>query len=225
MATAVVALLGITGGLNISDEYLDVLFTALIIELVAAVIGLFKSTDWFGQSNLNTIKEIEGDWWQLILKEGEKAIGFVHIFYVESEQQVKLEGQAFTDEGLRWARFWSVAAALNSTQDDLYYFWQGDHAQSDEDFSGIGLIRFTLSDDLKKVYSGTGWFTKGDIFRADVTERKKVEYRRASAVESETMKVGNPDLQQQLVSKVRSKWPSACHQSSMEELSKELLHS
>jgi len=224
VATAAIAILGITGSLTINQEYLDVLFTALVIELVAAVIGLFKSTTWFGLNKLVEVEEIEGDWWQMIHKPGENAIGLLTISYTKEEQQIKLKGRAFTEKGSSWARFWSISAAFNAATDELYYFWQGDESQSDEEFSGVGLVRFTKSaGDSAKLDSGTGWFTRGNIFRAEVTERKKVRYRRATEMESEVMGKGNLDLQQRLVAYVRSNWPSRCRQTTMEELKEELL--
>jgi hypothetical protein len=46
-ATAWVTLLGVTQRIRIERRYLNVLFTALLIELAGAVIGLFKTTDFF----------------------------------------------------------------------------------------------------------------------------------------------------------------------------------
>ena len=67
VATSLVTLLGVIGWITIDSQYLKVLFGALIIELVAAVIGLFKATDWFGgPGTLPTYSLIEGNWWQLI---------------------------------------------------------------------------------------------------------------------------------------------------------------
>ncbi|SMO58473.1 hypothetical protein [Fodinibius sediminis] len=223
IATAAVALLGITGVLTINETYLDTLFKALIIELVAAVIGLFVSTNWFGKNRLEAFEEVEGAWWQMIRKPGENAMGFLNISFTKEEQQIKLEGRAFTEQGASWARFWSISAAFNADTDELYYFWQGDEFQSDEDFSGVGFIRFTQStDSTGKFGSATGWFTRGDLFRAEVTERKKVIYRRAADIEAEAMEDGSAALQQQLVAHVRTHWPSRCSQTSVDELKDEL---
>jgi len=46
-ATALLTLLGITEVIFINELYLNGLFGALIIELVGAVIGLFKTTNFF----------------------------------------------------------------------------------------------------------------------------------------------------------------------------------
>ncbi len=50
LATAAVTLLGITKKIDIHREYLKPLFSALILELVAAIILLFGKTDFFGPS-------------------------------------------------------------------------------------------------------------------------------------------------------------------------------
>ncbi|MGD0020226.1 MAG: hypothetical protein ABSD62_13315 [Candidatus Limnocylindrales bacterium] len=47
VATAAVTLLGITGVVAIGDFYLKGLFSALLLELVGAVIGLYKATPFF----------------------------------------------------------------------------------------------------------------------------------------------------------------------------------
>ncbi len=52
--TAVITLLGITGILkSIKERYLNVLFTSLILEVVAAVLILFKSTDFTAENQAN----------------------------------------------------------------------------------------------------------------------------------------------------------------------------
>jgi hypothetical protein len=45
--SAAITLLGITNVLKIRDKYLNALFTALILEVVAVVLFLFKNTDYF----------------------------------------------------------------------------------------------------------------------------------------------------------------------------------
>jgi len=50
VATAVVALLGITKRVNIDDKYLTPLFLSLILEVAGAIILLFGAADFFGIS-------------------------------------------------------------------------------------------------------------------------------------------------------------------------------
>lgn len=53
--TAIITLLGITGVIKtIKDKYLNALFTALILEVVAAVIGVFKGMDMQQMQNIPT---------------------------------------------------------------------------------------------------------------------------------------------------------------------------
>lgn len=59
--TAIITLLGITGVLkSIKERYLNVLFTSLILEVVAAVLILFKSTDFTSGANYSSLFEKAG---------------------------------------------------------------------------------------------------------------------------------------------------------------------
>lgn len=181
IATAILTLLGISGVVAIEERFLQVLFTILVVELVAAVIGLFKATDWFGGERGS--KPFEGGWWQLVRADADaNVMAFLHLDYSEERQQLLLEGRAFTAEGESHSRFWSVSASLNASTGELHYFWTGDHEESDEDFSGVGYIRFASPD------SAVGWFTAGNLDDLRVTARRKVEYWRASDAESTTMR-------------------------------------
>ena len=53
VATAILTLLGISKKIEIEDKYLNGLYKALLLELVAAVLFLFASTDFFNQSGNN----------------------------------------------------------------------------------------------------------------------------------------------------------------------------
>lgn len=173
------------------------------------MIGLFRTTNWFGTSRASgTEEQLVGVWWELLRHGGDNALGLIKISYAEQEQQIKLNGSAFTAEGAVHARFWSSAVALNAAKLHLHYFWQGDENQSDENFSGVGYIRFTRSAEDRQVDRGTGWFTTGDIDRANVTDKKKVEFRRASEEESHVMSSTDRQAIQRLVSSVYSRWAS-----------------
>lgn len=51
--TAIITILGITGVIKtIHKKYLNALFTALIIEVIGAVIGVFKSADFFQEGKI-----------------------------------------------------------------------------------------------------------------------------------------------------------------------------
>jgi hypothetical protein len=67
LTTAAVTLLGVTGVVNVDPDYLNPLFTLLIVEVIAAVITLFKTTDWFGsEGSTAAVNQITGDWWQML---------------------------------------------------------------------------------------------------------------------------------------------------------------
>lgn len=188
VATATITILGVAGIISIDDKYLTPLFTALLIELVAAVIGLFKATDWFGRSSLSdSVNVVAGDWWQFVRSGGQNAFAFVRIGFSDTEQQLSLEGDAFDADGNKHGRFWSISASLNAATLDLHYFWKGDHERSDEDYSGVGYVRFDQPASSKRPARGTGWFTAGNIDLVRVTARRKVEMRRATDDESRIM--------------------------------------
>lgn len=206
VATAVITLLGVINVVAIDDKYLNALFGVLIVELAASVVGLFKATDWFGQNEESAVADIGGDWWQFLRQGEEHGLSHVHISFSESEKQVKLNGRAFTTDAGNYAQFWSVAASLNAAKLEFYYFWQGDHNQSDDDFSGVGFIRFSRQG--KGIpQTATGWFTKGDIFRASVTEKKKAEYRRLTEAELRVMASdGDAVRREELLRSVYNDW-------------------
>ena len=60
-ATAVVTLLGITKRLSIEEKYLKPLFTALILEVVGAVIVLFVAADFFGHTAEEFIERLPSE--------------------------------------------------------------------------------------------------------------------------------------------------------------------
>lgn len=205
LATAAITLLGLVGWLEIKPGYLDVLFTSLIVELVAVVIALFKATDWFGTSRVTSI---EGSWWQLIRHDRLNAISLVQIKYSEDEQQFVLEGEAYTAEGKPHSSWWSTGAALNSATLELRYFWKGDEEVEEKDFSGVGFYRFHRPGEDRNPDRADGWHTTGDIDRLDVTGKIKAELRRLSEDEARTVTAKDTSREEKgrLASEVFSGW-------------------
>jgi len=208
VATAVLTLMGLIGKVSIAEQYLKPLFTTLIIQLVAVVIGLFKMTDWFGTEWEPWVGELViGEWWQYVRLGEENVLAFLEISHSKKEQMLKFKGRAFTSEGDFHSIFWSSAVSMNAATLELHYFWAGDHTHEDDDFSGVGYIRFTNTKESKVADEGTGWFTRGDLDRVDVVDRKKAEYRRAKAEESQVMRSGNDSqASKDLVASVYSQW-------------------
>ena len=208
LATATVTLLGLTKIVTIEGQYLAPLSSALVLQLVAAVIGLFRVTNWFGPNEDSWVgNRVVGNWWQLVRHGNDNLIAFVEIHYSEKERLLKLEGRAFTPTGAPHSMFWSTSAALNVATLDMHYFWVGTHRKASDDHSGVGYIRFTVSDNSENADGGTGWFTTGDVERALVTDRKKVEYRRASQEEAHAFSTfGEAENIQKLVASIYSGW-------------------
>jgi hypothetical protein len=180
LATAALTLLGIAGVVAIPERFLQVLFTALVVELVAAVISLFKATDWFGDERGS--KAAEGGWWQLARAEAdENMVAFFHIAWSKEEQQLRVDGWAFTADGEEHSRFWSEAAAYNASTRELHYLWQGDRERTDDDFSGLGYIRFATDT------TADGWYHTGNVEQLRLLPRRKVDYVRAPEADRKTM--------------------------------------
>lgn len=199
LATAILTLLGISGIVSIDDRFLQVLFTALVVELVAAVVGLFKATDWFGGERGS--KAVEGGWWQIARADADSNVmAFVHLKYSEERQQLVVEGHSFTAAGEDHSRFWSISAGFDASTSELHYLWKGDRERSDEDFSGVGYVRFATET------SAVGWFTSGNLDDLVLTARRKVEYWRASPADTRTMLDRNdPESRRRLAAAVYAK--------------------
>lgn len=188
LATAAITLLGVVGLVQIAEERLDALFYLLLVELIGAVIGLFRATNWFDADHKSSeAPHIEGDWWQVSRAERDNAVAFVSIHGEPRTHSIALDGSAYSADGRFMARFWHVAGSL-SEKGELYYFWKGDHASDDDDFSGVGVIRFDASPAAEGAMRGTGWYTTGNLEQGLVTERRKVEYHRAAPGESSVMR-------------------------------------
>lgn len=186
--TAVLTFVGIMGIRPIPDRYLNVLFTALIIEVVTAVIGLYKSTDWFGgQRTHSAIRWVQGGWWQMVRAGQTNALSYIRIEYSAEEEQLVLTGYAYSTEGASYANWWSIAASLNATSCELRYFWKGDHTAEDSDFSGVGWVRFERRADEDQAQRGSGWFITGNLEEGHFEAKRKVEMLRASAEDVTTM--------------------------------------
>lgn len=56
IATAIVTLLGITNLLQVKDGYLGPLFTALLIELIGSVVGLYRATKFFDEAKIEVVE-------------------------------------------------------------------------------------------------------------------------------------------------------------------------
>ena len=210
IASAAVTLLGVVGWMRIEPEYLKGLYGLLMIELGAAVLGLFKSTDWFGSRDTPPLgtEAIKGPWWQFLhhsQDSGDNALGSIRIDYSSTEHQLAINGEAYTAAGSPFAKFWSVSASLNPAKLELYYFWKGDHESEEEDFSGVGYMRFERESGKRSASRGTGWFTSGNIERAKVTGRRKVELQRMSREDAKIMLSEDVQARMRLVSSVCAK--------------------
>lgn len=210
IATAFITLGGVVGFITIQAKYLDLFIYALIIELVAAVVGLFKSTDWFGKTNDSiSTSLVLGGWWQFIRYQRDNAISFFTISYSSEQQQLLLDGYAYDAAGNRYAHWWSLGVGFNAATYKLFYFWSGDQEVEEDDFSGVGIYRFSKSFEKGDPDQASGWFSTGNIDHTDVTGKQKVELRRSSAEELGIMTSPDTKAKSRLASSVYAKWTKA----------------
>ncbi len=209
-ATALITLLGITDLLAIDKEYLSKLFYLLILEAIAPVIALFKKTAFFGdQLALDSAKSLCGLWWELVHNHPDIALSFVEIQLPPGQSQIKLVGTAYDHNGTEVARWWSEGACLNNATLELFYYWRGDELTGkniEKDFSGVSLIQFRQSADIKSIDYGAGWFTSGNIMELQVEGKRKVDMQRLNSVQRTMMVGGESRSKSQLALSVFSEW-------------------
>jgi hypothetical protein len=133
----------------------------------------------------------------------------VRIGYSDDQQQVVLAGDSFSATGGEYARWWSVAAALNAATCQLHYFWQGDHATESGNYSGVGWIAFEDTEGRAPASRAAAWFTSGNLDTLSVTFRHKAEMRRASADETRTMTSSDVAANRKLAAEVYAAWRPA----------------
>jgi hypothetical protein len=186
--TLLVTLLGVIGVIVIKDKYLDVLFGTVLVELCVSAIGLFKATDWFDRkSELQNLLIKEKFWWQFQQTDRLNKLSFFKLNVKSNGNTINFDGTAFNENGVIVAKWWSIASGFSASTEELFYLWTGDHANASEDFSGIGICRFTKDPKKKRYNEGTGWYTSGNILAGIADEKVKVNLRAATADETRIM--------------------------------------
>ena len=204
--TAVVTLLGILGMAPIKAEFLTKLFYLLIIEVVGAVIGLFKQI--FRGENLasEASKPICGGWWEMLYGREDIGLSFVSIF-VSEEGQLEMHGQVFAPDGDRVGRWHSSATGFKGKSLVLKYFWEGyEFAKMKDDFSGFGHIQFARTSPTGIVDTGEGWYTSGNIDELRLTAKQKIDIIRADPKQEPTMAGQDADAKKKIASSVYEGW-------------------
>jgi hypothetical protein len=190
VATAVTTLLGITNVITIRDGYLNTLFSALILEVIGAVIALFKSASFFGGQVSDEAKQIEGYWWELITGKENLSLSFVRIQHSPKTGALTLTGDAYSKEGKPAAEWTSYKAWIDDETLQLIYLWSGNEFQTKtNELSGFGAVRFRTNG-AGAVDHGVGWFISPAVPDPGATNRVFVEMRRASESDR-TVMLGN----------------------------------
>lgn len=146
--------------------------TIRIREQIKALTGAKESTS-HGQ--------IAGHWWQYVVSVNEgTALSLLKIEAQNDKHAVAVQGDAWAVDGRPLAKFWSRAAALDSTSMCLSYFWEGRHPYdgATPEFFGVGEVRFEprVSGALQR---GNGWYTSSLKNALQDTCQKGVHFRRA----------------------------------------------
>jgi hypothetical protein len=192
LATAVLTLLGITGVLEIREGYLNALFTSLILEIVAAVLALFRSLSFLGAGDAGAqARLVTGSWWELVSDKPGIAVSFVTIEYAPKTGRFTLAGDAFDDTGRRAADWTSSSAWLDPESLHLVYLWRGSETKSKQvELSGCGVIRFRV-DGGELATRGFGWYVAPGDPAVAGPGRAVVEMRRATEAEQAIMRSGD----------------------------------
>jgi len=119
----------------------DLLFKTFVVEIGLAVVALFYSL--FGLKKLQgqDLPELVGDWWQYALTADRKIEqSVVSLLRIERDDdgQLKISGDAWGEDGNRFARFKS--RATKALDDKLFYYWEGDWPKTGEKLFGPGEI-------------------------------------------------------------------------------------
>jgi len=109
------------------------------------------------------------------------------------------------------ARQWFVTTPSNRKghpRADIHYtyIWKGDEEVAEDDFAGVGYFRFSLAEGSTTPDQATGWFTSGNIDQLIVTDKQKVELRRASKTDAKTMLSKNRHAKGTAASLAYSNW-------------------
>ena len=167
---------------------------ALLRTFTATMSPEIRSTQEFCQ-------QISGHWWERIHSEESRtssAISFFEIRPDHTTNTVKMNGRAYTMDGMLWANWESVASCVNPNERKVFYYWKGLHpSRPNEPFEGFGEISFR--EFSNQIDSGDGVFSDTNIMDIRSTRKKSIALRRGSASEVQVMKEGNNDLVSEMV--------------------------
>ena len=209
-ATTIITFLGLIDLLSLDPNYMNALFTGLIVEVIGAVILLFKSADFFTRTSEQNSMEINGNWWEMIYDENNSIVAsFAEISFSKKEQMVKIGGYGYNKEFEKIARWDSNPAVYNPADNRLFYYWTGSHFDKqnlDKRYSGVGFIKFRDKSKDHKFISANGWYSKGDIESGKVELNCQMEFIRAGEDDMEIMKNGSFDQKKVVFERIFTNW-------------------
>lgn len=180
VATAVLTLLAIAGVVHIDEGYLKALFASLILEIVAAMLALFRSASFFSGDDGAEAQRIVGAWCQFVRNKPGVALSLVHVRTTGKAGRLRLDGEAFDEKGVAAGDWRSFVAWLDPDTLQLVYLWTGSEASlKGGDLTGLGIVGFQASE-AARVTRGFGWFVAPGTPVADDNARVLAEWRRCS---------------------------------------------
>jgi hypothetical protein len=198
-ATAVVALLGLTGQVTIEEEFKKPLYYGVIFQIAGVVIAVARS----GLIPPEPPKEILGDWWELLHNHKQAKLCFLEIKHPPTQRQLVIDGKAYDRAGKHVADWNSEGMFRKPNTLEWVLFWKGrEFAAPQTEVGGIGLFRFVEPADGQAANEGGGWYTPG----RDDAPKIAVSLRRMTEEESKVMRAADDSAKQRLAASVWSKW-------------------
>ncbi len=207
--TGIVTLLGITGLIPLDASVRDILVKILLVEVVTAVVLLYKSANFFTKTPEQNAKEIVGYWWELIHnKEYHVAASFTKISFSKNEQLLKVGGDGYNESFKQTARWDSAPAIYNANNNSLLYYWQGFRFGENlgKKFSGVGVLNFTSASENGLFHSAIGWYSTGNIEEGKAEINNYMEFVRATKEEVETMTNGTFEQKHEMFKNLLKNW-------------------
>lgn len=154
--------------------------------------------------------KIEGAWWSRMIKAGKNAIGFFQIELDPLFNSVKLDGKAFTKDGIHLANWNSHFGHIEVNESRVLYHWKGLHQiiNPNVPFHGYGEMKFVIPNQINDlIIVGESRFWDVDEFHPERTVQKVTTLKRIVDENTiSTMTGGNEKRIKELVKKTIKEW-------------------
>ena len=161
------------------------------------------------EQSLAMAARLRGDWWERINGPGQSAISFVRIDFDETQETLRLRGQAFDTTGLPSAHWAGFAVELQPERLRVVYRWTGTHPSAPHtQFHGIAEVEFSPpAGPDAPARRGHGRFWDVDEAHPEKTHSKAVELQRENdAAVVALMLDGRAAERQALTTRILADW-------------------